>query len=227
MKKHRGAFRATPRCQSIARNERKRSSHVDTHTTNPPRRRPPTAAEINARQKREAEELLAKRKAAPPASNGNTIAPATAVTLPDNRTPEPEKYADEVAPSSIVGRLVKFNKDGVFVTSDDGEPIAEDREFFALVGDLQLGWIKFGAEGEPPTRIAGLLYHGFKLPKRAELGDDDPEQWPIGLSGAPTDPWLHQQNLVAAGLRRRTDVYIFDNVESRTHRRRQSRAPLQ
>ncbi len=84
----------------------------------------------------------------------------------------------------------------MFVTSDDGEPIGSEREFFALVGDLQLGWIKFGAEGEPPTRIAGCFIHGFKLPKRAELGDDDPGQWPIGLNGAPTDPWLHQQNLV-------------------------------
>ena len=28
------------------------------------------------------------------------------------------------------------------------------------------------------------------------LGDDDPAEWPDGLDNQPSDPWLHQQNLV-------------------------------
>ena len=42
----------------------------------------------------------------------------------------------------------------------------------------------------------GLLYDGFKMPKREELGDLDQADWPAGLSGAPEDPWKHHIYLV-------------------------------
>jgi hypothetical protein len=32
---------------------------------------------------------------------------------------------DEIAPASIAGRLIKFGKEGVFVTADDSEPVPE------------------------------------------------------------------------------------------------------
>jgi hypothetical protein len=33
------------------------------------------------------------------------------------------------------------------------------------------------------------------MPARESLGDNDEAEWPAGLSGAPSDPWLHQQLL--------------------------------
>jgi hypothetical protein len=107
-----------------------------------------------------------------------------------------QTYLDEIAPANIAGRLIKFSKDGVFVTADDKEAINEDDDFVALVDETQIGWIKFNGEKEPPTRIMGLLFDGFVMPGRDSLGDTDPTQWEEGLSGKPADPWLHQMNLV-------------------------------
>jgi hypothetical protein len=108
-----------------------------------------------------------------------------------------QKYLDEIAPASIVGRLIKFSKEGKFVTTDDGEPVNEDAEFIALCDQTLVGWIKFDREGDtPPERVQGILYDGFVMPKRETLGDMNEAEWPLGLSGMPTDPWQHQMAMV-------------------------------
>ena len=82
----------------------------------------------------------------------------------DHRNPR-ERYLDECAPSGVVGRLVKFSKDGKFTFADDGEAIAESDDFVVLADQTLVSWVKFNGEGEPPTRIGGLLYSkGFVLP---------------------------------------------------------------
>jgi hypothetical protein len=65
-----------------------------------------------------------------------------------------------------------------------------------LCDESLVGWIKFNGDGEPPTRVQGLLYHGFIPPPRASLGDMDERDWPDGLSGGPEDPWKAQQCVV-------------------------------
>ena len=128
---------------------------------------------------------------------GTAIAPAktTAVATPDIRTPQ-QQYLDEIAPAAIVGRLIKFGKDGQFITADDGEPIAEGADFTVLADQTLIGWLRFNNDGTPPDRVMGLLYDGFRMPARAELGDTDPADWPAGLSGAPEDLWRHHIYLV-------------------------------
>jgi hypothetical protein len=42
----------------------------------------------------------------------------------------------------------------------------------------------------------GLLFDGYEMPLREELGDLDPKEWDLGLNNEPQDPWLHQQNIV-------------------------------
>ena len=106
------------------------------------------------------------------------------------------RYLDEVAPTTTAGRTVKFTKDGIFATTDDGTPLSEDKTFVALCDETLVGWIKFNGPGEPPERKCGLLFNGFKMPLRSELGDTDPTGWEKGLSGQPQDPWLHQMCLV-------------------------------
>jgi len=121
---------------------------------------------------------------------------SAAVTLPDGRT-STQRYLDEVAPASIVGRLVKFTKEGSFATADDGEPVSGEHDFLVLADETLVGWIRFRDDGSPPDRIQGLLYEGFVPPAREALGDTDPAAWPIGISGGgPADPWQHQMCLV-------------------------------
>jgi hypothetical protein len=189
---------------------------IDTH---PARARGRTPEEINAQQKEQAAKDKAARKATPLsakpagavaavtpevlAETGKlpTLAAGTAVAMPapDNRT-NVQRYVDEIAPANIVGRLIKFGKEGAFVTADDGEPVSESADFLALCDETLIGWIKFskssGDDATPPERVQGLLYDGFVMPPRNTLGDNDQTQWEAGLSGQLEDPWKHQVCLV-------------------------------
>ena len=109
------------------------------------------------------------------------------------------RYIDAVAPAGIAGRLIKF-KGGIHCTADDGMPIDEHIEFAALCDQTLVGWLKFNEEGEAPERIQGLLYDGFRMPVRSELGDVDETKWPEGLDGRRSDPWLHQISIVLQRL---------------------------
>jgi hypothetical protein len=158
------------------------------------KRKIPTATQIMEQQKRD---HAPGGIAAKPSGTAVVAAKKTspAITANDQRDPV-QQYLDEVAPASIVGRMIKFSKDGRFVTHDDGEPIAEDAEFVALCDQTLVGWIKFNGDGEPPDRIMGLLYDGFQMPPRESLGDLDQSKWPIGLDNMPADPLQHQMYLV-------------------------------
>jgi len=125
---------------------------------------------------------------------GTAVATAspTAVAVPDNRS-SVERYLAEFAPNTFAGRLIKFDgKQGEFLTLDDGEPVPESAEFVALCDEVLVGWIRFRGEGQPPDRVAGLLYDGFEMPKRESLGDLDKNDWPAGLDNKPADPWIYQ-----------------------------------
>jgi hypothetical protein len=136
--------------------------------------------------------------AAKPTPQSTAVAPRSATTLPaapDDRT-NVQRYLDEVAPSMIVGALLKFSKEGKFVVNDTAEEIGPDEDFTVLADQTLVGHTKFSQDGEPPERMMGLLYEGFTVTPEAELPDRDQTQWPIGLSGAPEDPWKHMIYLV-------------------------------
>ena len=156
-------------------------------------RKPPTPAEMQERLNRQHGATVPEK---PPSGNGTAVATvtkaSTAVTVPDNRSTT-AKYLDEVASSSIVGSPIKFNKHGKFATKD--AEISEETDFIVHADQTMVGWIKFNDDA-PPDRHMGMLYDGFIMPPRAELGDTDPADWPAGLSGAPDDPWKHQMYLV-------------------------------
>jgi hypothetical protein len=180
------------------------------------KRQPPTAEQIRAEQKAQAERDTAARQVA---NVPATVATAGAsVTVPDARTPA-QRYVDEIAPpGSVVGRLVKFSREGRFVTSDDDAPVDESTEFIVLADETLVGWIKFHADGEtPPDRVMGILYDGFVPPPRERLGDLNQAKWPIGLSGAPEDPWRHQACLVLQQTETR-ELFTFVTA-SKTGRR--------
>ena len=184
----------------------------------PPAKRHPE--DIIRQQKEDAARLKqqkAEQKAASQAVAVSKPAPPPATPEIDNRTPQ-QRYVDEIAPSGIAGRLVKFSKEGRFVTADDDQPIDDNIDFFALCDETQIGWIKFSQEeGVPPERRMGLLYDGFVMPRRESLGDLEPNEWPEGLSGQPEDVWRHQINLVMQQTDTR-ELFTF-STQSMTGRR--------
>jgi hypothetical protein len=132
-------------------------------------------------------------------ADGGVIVPvrtgSTAVAVPDTR-PYTAQYIDGIAPpGAIVGRGIKWSKAGSFTYMDDDTEIGEDVDWTFLGDQTLIGWIKFIPD-QPPDRRMGLLYEGFVMPARSTLGDDDPAQWPLGLSGVAEDVWKHQNCIV-------------------------------
>jgi hypothetical protein len=140
---------------------------------------------------------------------------------PDNRTPV-QKYLDDIAPATMVGRQIKSTKECVFATADDGAPVAEDIDFIALCDQTMIGLIRFNGEGNPPDYKMGLLYDGFVMPERETLGDTDVATWELGLDGRPADPWRHFVYLVL----QRADTGVYDLLRDRPSCHWQSAAAL-
>jgi hypothetical protein len=170
-------------------------------------RKPPSPEQVIAQQRAESEKRQLANKAA---------APPPVVLPPDSRTPI-ERYVDQISPTTIAGKLIKFAKDGKFVINETEEEIDPSTDFVALCDETLIGWIKFGPDGAPPERQQGLLYDGFVMPSRESLGDLDPNEWPEGPSGQPSDPWQHQMCLVLQSPETR-ELFTFA-TSSQTGRR--------
>ena len=181
--------------------------------THNPNSRKPTARElVAARQVK-----VPTASPSKPPTAASTVRPqTTAVAVPDNRSYR-ARYLDEVAPSGIAGRLIKFDKSGKFVTNDDGSEIDEGAEFAAFCDQTVVGWQRFNGPGEPPDKVMGLLYDGFVMPPREALGDLDKKQWEMGLDGEPQDRWQHAQMLVLQDTRT-SELFTFA-TSSKTGRR--------
>jgi hypothetical protein len=170
--------------------------------------------------KQTARELVARRKQQTPASS--PVAKAVAqpkagkAVATVSKDEYRSRYLDAIAPSGIVGRLIKFAKGGLFATSDDEQEIAQSAEFIALCDETVIGWQKFVEDG-PPEKIAGLLFDGFVLPPRESLGDDDETEWDEGLDGRPSDPWQHFIFLVLQDTKT-SELFTF-TTSSKTGRR--------
>jgi hypothetical protein len=180
-------------------------------------RKVPTPAEINAQQRRDAE--AAYRRKTVPAAPGTAVAlsPKQPVpTAPGNRTPV-QQYLDDISPASLVGRQIKGTKEAVFVTADDGKPVADTDDYVALCDQTLIGWGRFYGQGERPVFHMGPLYDGFVMPPRETLGDTDPTQWEIGLDGKPADP---QQHFIYLVLQRVSTGEMFTYTTSSVTGRR-------
>jgi hypothetical protein len=198
------------------------------------KRTPPTTEQIRAEQKRQtdksrAAQQAAAEEAAAARAASTAIVPATSasagIAVPEART-SVQQYLDEVAPASIVGRMIKFSKDGRFITQDDGEPIGDGVDFIALCDQTLIGRIRFNGEGEPPNYAMGLLYDGYVMPPRETLGDSDPSRWELGLDGKPQDPWQHfiLFGLATRGYRR--VFFLHHKFDHRPARSRKSASSL-
>jgi hypothetical protein len=148
----------------------------------------------------------------------------TSVAAVDER-PYRDRYLDSIAPANIVGRLVKFSKDGAFTTADDGKPIPGEEEFIVLADQTCVGWVRFNND-EPPDREMGLLYDNFVMPSRESLGDLDPAKWDLGLDSAPARPVaaLHLSSFAERGDGRA--IHLHHVLEDGKEGSRQPASPL-
>jgi hypothetical protein len=78
----------------------------------------------------------------------------------------------------------------------DKDAVDENRRFIALIPQTCICWMRFHGEGNTPTIEGGLLYEGYQLPARQDMGDMNESQWEIGLDGKPADPWIHAVDVV-------------------------------
>jgi hypothetical protein len=129
----------------------------------------------------------------PPTAKVPAPTTSTAVAPADDDRAARNRYLEDIA-GGMPGRLFKFStKVNEFVTVDDGSDVETNVDYVALCPETLVGWIKFPGNDLPPERVMGLLYDGFQMPARDELGDLDETQWPAGLSNAsPQDPGKHQ-----------------------------------
>ena len=109
-------------------------------------------------------------------------------------------------------KLLKFNK-GDFLIGDEKIPLGA--EFIAHVPAWMKTWIKF-LDGKPVdnSRKVYRVALGEQPPEREEL-DDWPqnENWPDGIDGEPSDPWVFQNLLPLENLEN-SEVIIFASPSS-------------
>ena len=182
------------------------------------KRQPPTPGQVIAEQKRRA-----AKDAAKPAPTSKAVVPAkpdiTAVATPDART-DVQKYLDDIAPAGIVGRLIKFSKDGKFVSADDDEPVDEAAEFIALCDQTLIGWIRFHNDGEtPPDRVMGCSTTASKCRRAQTLGDTD-ESRVAGRAFRRAGRSVETSDAIGAAATETRELFTFVD-----HRRRPAAVP--
>jgi len=96
-------------------------------------------------------------------------------------------YADAVAPRTIVGTLLKFQK-GDFLSGEANEVVAEGTEFTVLLNETIVGWVKWG-DGKPIEHRMGRIADRYVPPVRKDLDDIDKMTWEEEADGKLRDPW--------------------------------------
>src|SRR5262245_4681111 len=72
-----------------------------------------------------------------------TLASAVPATPADDARSPHERYLDEIAPSGVVGRLIKFSKEGQFVFADDDSAVSPDEDLVALCDQVIVAFVRF------------------------------------------------------------------------------------
>ena len=111
-------------------------------------------------------------------------------TLPSTDTAQNSylAYANSVASSRIVGKLLKFTKFGEFLAGEEGVEVPMGTELIVHGEEMYVGWQKW-EDNRPVDHIMGRLADDFIKPKRLELGDLDKALWETDDDDKPRDPW--------------------------------------
>jgi hypothetical protein len=109
-----------------------------------------------------------------------------------------DRAVEEGAPAKTwVGTLLRFNKGDYLIGRDkDVTVVPLGTKFTLAIDTWEQGWEKWWNK-ELVDRRTGFVYDGFSRPARDDLGDNDPEHWPINArSGKPEDPWQRVDRVV-------------------------------
>ena len=85
-------------------------------------------------------------------------------------------------------KILKFKK-GEYSIQEDTIPLGT--EYLAHAASWTKCWIKF-TDGKVEDRKVYRVALGEKPPEREDLGDLNQDEWPEGLDGKPSDPWVFQ-----------------------------------
>ena len=99
-----------------------------------------------------------------------------------------KEYGEQASMRSIVGKLLKFSK-GDYMAGEGDDDIPVGTEMIVNIPSLTVGWIRW-ADNKPTEQIMGVVFEGYKPPKRTTLGDDDKSLWEVDdVTHQPRDPW--------------------------------------
>ena len=170
----------------VERHSRTGAAKTTTPETATPRPGP-TPAQVQTKQRADAE-----RAVTTPAAPGTTVVPTTAAPAPATSDEALERNLDRCA--GPAGRMIAFNgQTGIHRAIDDGTEVDLPARFTAYPGATRLGFIKFnGADGPPDVRMTGIAEDVPPVTKES-LPDREPSAWPISdFTGQPEDPWKFQ-----------------------------------
>src|SRR5215469_16267517 len=96
-------------------------------------------------------------------------------------------YGNAAARTRIIGKLLKFNKFGEWVSGEDSVEIPPNSQLCVQMEEFYIGWIKW-EDARPVEQVMGRVMDNFEAPRRSELGDTERDYWPTGGDGVPRDP---------------------------------------
>lgn len=119
-----------------------------------------------------------------------------------------QDFADEVKQSGIEGSLLRFTKQGDWISGQEEEELPLGTELIMGLNTLKRGWQKW-QDNKPVDARMGLVSEGYRPVNRDELGDDDEEKWEYDEANkAARDPW--QKTMVCLLKDPKTgDVYTY------------------
>lgn len=115
------------------------------------------------------------------------------------------EYAEEIAPRTIVGTLLKFSK-GEWLAGEDARVVPIGAQFVAHVGELIAGWVRW-YDGRPIEHRMVRIADGTRRLPRTELGDTDKNLWELDANGKQRDPWQYTNYLPL--LSKGGELYTF------------------
>ena len=179
-----------------------RTGAKKTNTAEAPASSSNQAAEISARQKADAER---SQRLAAPANGGASTVPVPAGATSQGAL---DRNLNEIS-RGLGGLKFSMNGNTGVLAHIDGTEIAPGGEYVCPFAQTHRGFIRFNGEGMEPTEIMVGLAEERPPPAREELGDNDPEAWPVGLSGQREDPQKPQWFLPLQSCDAGQEMLIF------------------
>jgi hypothetical protein len=105
------------------------------------------------------------------------------------------EYGDAVAMTRIVGKLLKFDKFGEWISGEDGEVLKAGTELIANIDELLVGWVKW-QDNKPVEQVMMRIADGKKPQPRDAMGDLDKSTWEVDDEGHERDPWQLSNYLI-------------------------------